>query len=89
MPVAQVRTRYYLRIAVADQPGVLARIAGALGDRAISIASVIQKEMDGEGTAEIVIMTHDAREEDVQQALSEIRALDGVSAVEQLLRVKS
>ena len=68
---------------------MLARIAGALRDRAISIASVIQKEVDGEGTAEIVIMTHDAREEDVQHALDAIRALAGVGAVEQVLRVKS
>ena len=89
MPVADVRTRYYLRIGVADQPGVLARIAGVLSDRAISIASVIQKEVDGEGTAEIVIMTHDAREADMQQALSAIRDLDGVSGVDQVLRVKS
>ena len=89
LPIADVRTRYYLRIGVADQPGVLARIAGALSDRTISIASVIQKEVDGEGTAEIVIMTHDAREDDVQQALGAIRALGGVSAVEQVLRVKS
>ena len=89
MSVADVRTRYYLRIRVADQPGVLARIAGVLSDRAISIASVIQKEVDGEGTAEIVIMTHDAIEQDVQQALDAIRALEGVAAVEQVLRVKS
>ena len=89
MPMADVRTRYYLRIAVADQPGVLAHIAGTLSDRAISIASVIQKEVDGEGVAEIVIMTHDAREEDMQHALDGIRALAGVHSVEQVLRVKS
>jgi homoserine dehydrogenase len=89
MPLADVRTRYYLRIAVADQPGVLARIAGALSDRAISIASVIQKEVDGEGVAEIVIMTHDAREEDMQHALADISKLAGVHRVEQTLRVNS
>ena len=68
---------------------MLAHVAGALGDAEISIASVIQKEVDGEGTAEIVIMTHEAREADVQQALADIRALAGRRGVEQVLRVKS
>ena len=89
MPIDDIRTRYYLRIGVADQPGVLARIAGALSDRAISIASVIQKEVGGEGAAEIVIMTHDAREDDVQRALASIRKIEGVHEVEQVLRVNS
>ncbi|HYM16352.1 MAG TPA: homoserine dehydrogenase [Dehalococcoidia bacterium] len=87
-PVSEAHGRYYLRIGVADQPGVLARIATALSDRAISIASVIQKEVGVEGTAEIVIMTHDASEAAVQTALDEIRRLDGVHGVEQMLRVK-
>jgi homoserine dehydrogenase len=88
LPIGDVRTRYYLRASVADQPGVLARIANVLGERAISIASVIQKEVDGAGAAEIVIMTHDAREGDMQRALGEMRDLEGVQGVEQVLRVK-
>lgn len=89
LPIDDLRTRYYLRIAVADEPGVLARTAGALSERAISIASVIQKEVDGQDTAEIVIMTHEAREADLQRALQDIRKLSGVSAVEQVLRVNA
>jgi len=89
MPMDDVRSRYYLRIGVADKPGVLARIAGVLSDRGISIASVIQKEVDGQATAEIVIMTHEAREADLQRALQEIRGVVGVSGVDQVLRVKS
>ena len=89
MPMGDVRSRYYLRIGVADRPGVLARVAGVLSERAISIASVIQKEVDGQDTAEIVIMTHEAREADLQRALQEIRNVDGVSDVDQVLRVKS
>ena len=81
MPMADVRSRYYLRIGVADEPGVLARIAGALATREISIASVIQKEVDGEGTAEIVIMTHEAREADVQRALDDDARASTASAV--------
>ncbi len=89
VPIDDVRSRYYLRIGVADRPGVLARVAGVLSDHAISIASVIQKEVDGQDTAEIVIMTHEAREADLQRALQEIREVDGVSGVDQVLRVKS
>ncbi len=87
LPMDDAVSRYYLRIGVADQPGVLARVAGALSERAISIRSVIQKEVDGEGVAEIVIMTHDAREADMQRALQEIAGLKGVNGIEQMLRV--
>jgi len=87
LPMDEAISRYYLRIGVEDQPGVLARIAGALSGRAISIRSVIQKEVDREGVAEIVIMTHDAREADMQRALGEIAGLAGVDCIEQMLRV--
>ncbi len=88
MPMEEVRSRYYLRIGVADKPGVLARIAGVLSECGISIASVIQKEVEGQEAAEIVIMTHDAREADMQRALVDIRGIDGVAGADQLLRVK-
>jgi homoserine dehydrogenase len=88
LPLDDVECRYYLRLAVADRPGVLAQVTGALGDSDISIASLIQRaDAPGAGAAEIVIMTHTARESAVRQALRAIEALDGVQAVEQLLRV--
>ncbi|MDE3095138.1 MAG: homoserine dehydrogenase [Chloroflexota bacterium] len=86
MPMDDVVTRYYLRIGAADRPGVLAQIARALADAEISIASVIQKEA-AEGGAEVVIMTHGAREASMRGALAAIAALDGVGGVEQMLRV--
>jgi homoserine dehydrogenase len=91
MPIDDVRSRYYLRIGVPDRPGVLANIARALGDREISIASVLQKEVDGDhdAEAEIVIMTHDAVERSLRDAIAEIERLPGVTRVEQVLRVKS
>jgi homoserine dehydrogenase len=88
MPIEKVESRYYLRISVADEPGVLARIAGKLADREISIASVLQKELDGEASAEIVIMTHNAVEAAVRTALDDIRALSGIRSVEQVIRVR-
>jgi homoserine dehydrogenase len=88
-PISELQTRYYLRMSIADRPGVLAQIAKILGDRSISIASVIQKETDvAAQTATIVIMTHPAREEFMQQALAEMRAVSAVAEMCNLIRVE-
>jgi homoserine dehydrogenase len=88
-PVSELQTRYYLRMTVADQPGVLAQIAKVLGDSSISIASVIQKEADvATQTATIVIMTHPAREEFMQRALAEMKRLPAVTEICNLIRVE-
>ncbi|MBX7112029.1 MAG: homoserine dehydrogenase [Dehalococcoidia bacterium] len=80
------RSRYYLRVTVADQPGVLARISGILGDREISIASVIQFETDEDArTAELVITTHQATGSALDTALADIRALDTVTEIGNVL----
>ena len=88
-PMAEVMTRYYLRLSVADQPGVLAQIARVLGEEQISIASVIQKEVYEEAqTAELVIMTHKAREDAFQEALRRLALLQVVSEVGNYVRVE-
>lgn len=88
-PMSQVQTRYYLRMTVADHPGVLAQIASILGHNQISIASVIQKEADPQSqTAEIVIMTHMAREADMQDALAKVRGLSVVQEIGGFLRAE-
>jgi homoserine dehydrogenase len=88
-PVSEIETRYYLRMTVADRPGVLAQIAQTLGEHLISISSVIQKETDRMArTAEIVIMTHPAREAAVQKALSEMAALEVVKEISNFIRVE-
>ncbi|MDP2660093.1 MAG: homoserine dehydrogenase [Dehalococcoidia bacterium] len=88
-PMARVRTRYYLRMDVADNPGVLAQIASILGENEISIASVIQKEANPEAQlAEIVIMTHQAREIDMQDALAKLRGLPVVREIAGFLRAE-
>ena len=89
-PISQLITRYYLRVTVADQAGVLAQIARALGERQISIASVIQKEADeAAGTAEIVIMTHPSQEEAMQLALQEMTRLEVVREISNFVRVEA
>jgi homoserine dehydrogenase len=88
-PMSELLTRYYMRMIVVDNPGVLARIAEVLGVHQISIASVIQKEADPQAqTAEIVIMTHEAQEEAVQQALKEVERLPVVAEIGNFLRVE-
>ena len=88
-PVSELETKYYLRMSIADRPGVLAQIAKVLGDRSISIASVIQKEADvATQTATIVIMTHPAREEFMQRALAEMKKLPAVTEICNLIRVE-
>ncbi len=67
-----VAGRYYLRFHVADQPSVLAEIAGLLGKQNISIASVIQHEDEADGVVPLVIMTHNTTEGAVSRALAAI-----------------
>jgi homoserine dehydrogenase len=67
-----------LRFSVLDKPGILSKIAGALGETGISIESMIQPAREEGETVPIVIMTHEAREMDVRKALAMIDNL-GIS----------
>jgi homoserine dehydrogenase len=88
-PISDLVTRYYIRATVLDRAGVLAQMASILGNLQISIASVIQKEVDlDDGTAELVITTYHSKERDVQQALMELEGLDVVKEIGSLLRVE-
>ncbi len=88
-PMSELVTRYYIRLGAADRPGVLAQIARVLGDLDVSIASVIQKDSNpGSQTAELVVTTHPAREEAVQESLKRMRGLQVVRQVDNLVRVE-
>jgi homoserine dehydrogenase len=89
-PMDELITRYYLRIRVADRAGVLAKITHVLGEEyGISLASVIQKEAnEADQTAELVFMTHAAREADMRAALDKLGKLDVVAEVGTFLRVE-
>lgn len=89
-PMSEVETRYYMRMNVADRAGVLAQISKVLGDYNISISAVIQKESDPTTqTAEIVIMTHPAKEKAVQAALKETEQLSVVKEISNFVRVEA
>ena len=70
LPMDETVSSYYLRVAVADKPGVLAVIAGVLGENNISIETLIQREAAiGEDCTDIVMLTHRAKEGDVRKAI--------------------
>jgi len=84
-----IETQYYVRLAAKDRPGVLAQIATVFGKNKISISSAIQPEVDAKTkTAEIVIMTHPAREKAMQKALRELAGLDVVKKISNFIRVE-
>ena len=87
--MTEIEGEYFLRFWVLDKPGVLSRISGVLGKHDISIEAVIQRIRDenGEGVP-LVMMTHQAREKNIQAALKEIDGMDDVYEKTVLIRVE-
>ena len=88
LPMDDVHTKYYFRFSALDRPGVLSRISGILGKHSISLASVIQKGRRDEGAVPVVMTTHESRERDVREALSEIDTLEIVQDKTVLIRIE-
>ena len=90
LPMADITTSYYLRLRVADQAGVLAKVTGILAEAGISIDAMLQREADDVGGAvaagdgihmaqtDLIILTHDTREGTMNEALSRMQALESV-----------
>lgn len=85
LPVDQLCSAYYLRIAVIDEPGVLARVATEFGNNGVSIRSMEQHGLGAE--ARLIFITHESRESAVQATLSALRDLDIVSDIHSVIRV--
>jgi homoserine dehydrogenase len=81
----EVGTQWYLRLEVADAPGVLARIAGVFGDHEVSIRSVWQEGRGGDAT--LLLVTHEASEANHRAAVAAIRELEVVKQVAAAIRV--
>ena len=86
----EVKTQYYLRFSALDEAGVLAKISGILGEHGISIKSVLQKGRDERKTKSVpvIMLTHRAKEEDLQKALKSIDNLPVVKEKSLLIRVE-
>ncbi len=87
-PMSEIISHYYLHFKSLDQPGVLAKIAGCLGEHNISIQSMIQPERHDADCVPIVLMTHAAKEADVVRALKEIETFDITRQTPRLIRVE-
>jgi len=83
-----VCVRYYIHFSAIDKPGVLAKIADLLGQCNISIASVVQKERKEAHIVPIVMLTHEAREKDIQSALKKIDRLSTIKKKSVLIRLE-
>ena len=82
-----VSSSWFIRLSVTDEPGVLASIAGTFSENNVSIESVIQ---EGRGEqAELVLVTHEAPEKDMQNSIKQIASFDSVTSVTSRLRVYS
>ncbi|MEY3779035.1 MAG: homoserine dehydrogenase [Limnohabitans sp.] len=85
LPMSEVVTSYYLRLRVADEAGVLAKLTGLLAEANISIDAVLQREADqvsqaGENQTDVIILTHDTAEGKMNQVLAQMQALPTVMA---------
>ncbi|HRI17405.1 MAG TPA: homoserine dehydrogenase [Burkholderiaceae bacterium] len=81
LPIAEVVTAFYLRLQVADQAGVLARITGILAECGISIDALLQRESaEGEKQTDVIILTHDTVEGRMDDAIVQMQALPTVLA---------
>ncbi len=89
IPLSEIKTQYYLRFGVADQPGVLGQLMTILGAHGVSIAQVVQDGARGEtaGPVWVVVLTHVAREGDVRAALADIDQLPMVREPARVIRI--
>ena len=91
LPMADVVTSYYLRLRVADQTGVLAKVTGILADADISIDAVLQREADEVGGADanqtdLIILSHDCAEARMDVALARMQAL--ATVLQPIVRIR-
>lgn len=80
--------KYYIRFEVIDKPGVLARIANVFGKNNISLNSVVQRQKNGNNTAPLVFITHDAERKKIDTALKEIGNFDSVIQIASIIVVE-
>ena len=86
-PPEHIRSRYYVRLTVKDQPGVLARVASVMAKHHVSIASVIQNPAETPGAASLVLTTHQSTEKAMRTTLKQLGSLASVLDEPVLLRI--
>lgn len=87
--VNKALNRYYIRFEVVDKPGVLGNIANIFGNNNISLASVVQRQKNGNKTAPLVFITHEVERNNIDAALKEIESYKGVTEIASIIMVGS
>ncbi len=87
-PIEDLETCYYLRMVVDDKSGVLAQMTAVFAAHDVSLDSIMQQGVTPEGTAEIIYVTHRAREEAIRAIRAELEALESVKDIAALIRVE-
>lgn len=86
-PLEHIEGRYYIRMDVKDEPGVLARIATSTAQSQVSIASVLQRPSERAGAATLILTTHTSNEKAIRATLARLRRLSSVLGEPLLLRI--
>jgi len=81
VPIAELVTRFYARIICVDRPGVIGNIGTCFGKHNVSLESIVQIDFNN-GLAEIVVVTHNVKEENFRQALAELPQLEAIDQIE-------
>lgn len=90
LPIEAVETAYYLRLLALDRSGVMAAIAGILGEEGISIEAIQQKEPEvGDTHVPLIMLIHRVREGDMNRAIGRIQALDAVQGLVTRIRMET
>ncbi|MFW5976423.1 MAG: homoserine dehydrogenase [Bacillota bacterium] len=85
--IEEVENRFYIRIQVNDKPGVMAKVTKVLGDRKVSLASVLQKHRLSK-VVPLVLITHPVKEKYLNDSLKELKQLDDVLEINSVIRVE-
>lgn len=85
-PKGRIRSKYYLRLKVADKPGVLGQITALFGEHSISIETMLQRPVDAD-YANLLLATHEAVEQDIQNMMTALENLDFVASPPVMIRI--
>lgn len=86
--ISSILSRYYLRFSVIDRPGVLARISRVLGTHRVSISDCVQKERKAGSVVPLIMLTHEAHERDIRNAIRQIDRLEVIKGRSQMIRIE-
>lgn len=89
LPISEVVCSSYLRLSVVDQAGVMAEISSVLGNHQVSIEALVQKDARHSGAAQIVLVTDEVKEAQVDAAITELESLEAVTSQVTRIRVAS